>query len=57
MNNCNTCKYAMQTNVYFEDINGELCPFNNIFVAYCEKLDDYVVEDDYCRGYEHFEIR
>lgn len=50
---CCTCKNATELNVFYEDINGTLCPFNEVFVAYCEELDCYVTESDHCSKHKN----
>lgn len=49
--NCGNCKKAIRLNTYFETINGKLEPLNDIndfFIAYCPRLDDNVLKDDFC---------
>ena len=48
---CINCKNGTIMNCYYETMEGKLNPcFSHIM--YCEKLDDYVENNDFCDAWE-----
>lgn len=52
MDFCCNCKNVEQMNVYYETIDGGLCPINDFFIGYCHKIGGYVKATDCCSSCE-----
>lgn len=52
---CINCKRPIKMNTYYERKDGKLeplYPIMDIFIAYCPRLEDYVLEDCSCTGFK-----